>query len=538
MLRAPVLALCALGLLGCNRTTSEPAPISSEVAGRSIADGSPPVVHRVENHSSALIAWRRARVRDRVLVHLDGQPDMDWLPDLTVARIAATHPLELAELELHPYAVGAMGLDHFGASNFIYPATRLGIVREVVWVVPDGTLGDAAAAAALVREVVLGRMQMISVDEARGFHRAGRTVQGTLWGVPVTICELADLPYFAEPVLLDIDLGYFTTRSALTQHVLDMPWITPEEVVGALARKGVRTDRVTISYSTMGGFLPPEHRWLGPALQARLRGEEVPQGRRRYDALRAEQSGELVQAALLYRDMTAADPDDASAWFALARVLSALGKPEAGDAMRRARALDPVLADAMLFAGDRAWWNGDVDLALARYRAWLTEHPRHPFALHAARRIAGCLLRLDRDEDALAAFEEVLRSAPGHADSRVELGLLLREHGRLPEAIAQLQAARESLPDLAQAAMALGQAYLEAGDTQLGVDELEVAVQRRPCWAMAHGQLAAGLARLGQVEDAREHLDVALTLQPANPQIRRIERQLRRSGVRTVVAGR
>jgi tetratricopeptide (TPR) repeat protein len=523
MLRAPVLVGCALSLWACSGI---PAPSSGV-----------PVVHRVENHSSALIAWRTARVRDRVLVHLDGQADMDWLPDLTVARIAATDPLELAELEVHPYAVGGGVLDGFGTSNFIYPATRLGIVREVVWVVPDGTLRDAAMAGALVREVVLGRMQMIGIEEARGFHLAGRTVQGTLWGVPVTICELADLPYFAEPVLLDIDLGYFTTRSALTQHVLDVPWITPEEVLAGLSRKGVHTDRVTISYSTLGGFLPPDHRWLGPALQARLEGRDVPQEARRYEAMRAEAAGNMEAAAALYRALTAADPDDASAWWALARVQTAQGAPESAGAMQRAIALDPLLADAVLFAGDRAWWNGDFALALSRYRAWLAARPGHPFALYASRRVAGCLVRLDRQSDAVAALEAFLRSVPGQADSRVELGLLFRQQGQLAQAIAELEAARATLPDLAHAAMVLGQAYLEAGQVGRAVDELQVAVERRPCWAMAHGQLAAGLARMGQIEEAERHLALALSLQPANPQIRRIAQQLRQSGVRTVADG-
>jgi protein O-GlcNAc transferase len=202
--------------------------------------------------------------------------------------------------------------------------------------------------------------------------------------------------------------------------------------------------------------------------------------------------------------------------------------------MHRAIALDPLLADAVIFAGDRAWWNGDFALALSRYRAWLSARPGHPFALYASRRIAGCLLRLDRPSDAVAAFEAFLRSVPGQADSRLELGLLFREQGQLVQAIAQLEAARATVPDLAHAAMALGQTYLEAGQVVRAVEELEVAVERRPCWAMAHGQLAAGIARMGRIEEARRHLDLALSLQPANPQIRRIARQLRQSGVRTV----
>jgi tetratricopeptide (TPR) repeat protein len=494
------------------------------------------VVHRVENHSSALIAWRSAKVRDRVLVHLDGQADIDWLPDLTVARIAASDPLELPELELHPYSVGARTLDHFAVTNFIYPATRLGIVREVVWVVPDGTLRDAAAAAALVREVLLGRLQGIGIEEAEGFHLAGRTVQGTLYNVPITICELADLPYFAEPVLLDVDLGFFTTRSALTQHVLDTPWITPEEVLAGLDRKGVRADRVTLSYSTMGGHLPPDHRWLGPALQARLTGRPDPQEERRYAAMRAEQAGDPAEAERHYRALVAADPDDASAWFALSRVLTAQRRPEALHALGRAVALDPVLADSTLFAGDRAWWNGDFGEALTHYRNWIALKPGHPFALYASRRVAECLLRLDRPEDARTALEDVLRFAPGHADSLVELGLLLRRQGHLAQAIEQLEAARASLPEMAHAAMALGQTYLQAGEVPRAVTELEVAVEQRPCWAIAHGQLAAGLARMGRTADADVHLRLALKLQPGNPQIRRIAQQLRQGRGRTVAA--
>ena len=70
-----------------------------------------------------------------------------------------------------------------------------------------------------------------------------------------------------------------------------------------------------------------------------------------------------------------------------------------------------------------------------------------------------------------------------------------------------------------------------AGETERGVEQLQIAVNRKPCWAMAQGNLATGLARMGRMDDAGRHLNVALTLQPGNPQIQRIARQLRRSGV-------
>ena len=79
-----------------------------------VGEESVPEVHVYENHSSALIAWRRAGVRGRILVHLDGHIDYDWLPDETVARIAAASPDELPDLEHHPYAMDGEAYSRFG----------------------------------------------------------------------------------------------------------------------------------------------------------------------------------------------------------------------------------------------------------------------------------------------------------------------------------------------------------------------------------------------------------------------------------------
>ena len=203
------LAMLAAASWGCSGA-SAPAGLDRRAAGLVGVDPIPRV-HLFENHSSALIVWRREEARDRILVHLDGHADMDWLPDETVARIAAARPEELASLELHPYALDNTVHERFGIWNFVYPAARLGVVREFWWVVPDGTLADPASARRLVKEILIDKLEMITVDEAAGFRLEGRTVRGVVLGVPTVLCELRDLPAFDEPVLLDIDLDYFTT---------------------------------------------------------------------------------------------------------------------------------------------------------------------------------------------------------------------------------------------------------------------------------------------------------------------------------------
>src|SRR5258706_11871745 len=102
----PIIAFAALTLAaGCGRTgteaqrgTATPAP------GARVGLDPIPAVHLFENHAASLIVWRRAAVRDRILLHLDARADLDWLPDVTIARFAAADADELAALEQHPYA--------------------------------------------------------------------------------------------------------------------------------------------------------------------------------------------------------------------------------------------------------------------------------------------------------------------------------------------------------------------------------------------------------------------------------------------------
>jgi tetratricopeptide (TPR) repeat protein len=495
-----------------------------------------PQIHLLENHSSALVAWRRAEVRDRILVHLDGHMDFDWLPDDTIARIAAASPDELPGLELHPYAMDGNALSRFGIWNWIYPAARLGMIRQIVWVVPDGTLGDRAATVELVRELFLSKIQMVSLDEARSLSLHGRLLQGTLLGLPVTVCELRDLPELSEPVLLDVDLDYFVTRSALTQEVAERPWIGPDAVVAALASRGLRADVATISLSTIGGYLPPECRWLGAAMQRKLRapGEAATVAERERSAAEDDlAAGRGERAAASFRALAGKDAEDPTVWYSLADALGQGGREaEAAEAKRRAVSLDPVLAHDELFRGDWYWLNARYAEGLLCYRRYRQRMAGSPFSAYALRREAGCLMRLNRDDEAIAAFRIALQEAPEHSDSHLDLGAILRSGGRIGEAIRELETARRILPDRASYALALGTTYLVAGRLQDAAAHLEFAVERQPCLAMARNNLAAVLFQLGRYEESASQLRIAMTFSAApNPQMRELATALRRRGV-------
>lgn len=519
-------------LAGCGErnVTVDGPPVAALVGVEPV-----PAVHLFENHSTALVAWRGANARDRIAVHLDGHSDFDWLPDATVARIAAAAPREMANLELHPYALDGSTHSRFGIWNWLYAAARLGMIRELVWVVPGGTLADRASVSALVQDLILAKIQMVTPEEAHGIRAEGRSIRGTLLGVPLTICELPDLPKFDEPVLLDIDLDFFTTRSAASQEVTSSPWVGPDEVIETLVRKGIRSELVTLSYSTLGGYLPPGSRWIGPALQERLKRPAARRSGSDAAWLAAEQAGEGADpapAVSAFRALTVSHSDEPAAWYGLARALEAQGQgPEAAAARRRAAELDPVLEHEDLFEGDALWWNRKWEAALDRYQVYWKTKPESPFATFALRRIGGCLAHLHRDEEAIEAYRSVLARAPDHADTRMDLALLLRARGDLDGAVRELREARRILPDRSLYAMALGTTLAMGGALPEAATELLAALERQPCLVPARAKLAAVLLEMGRSAEAGHQARTALEFDPGNPQLRQIAARLGRRSV-------
>lgn len=517
-------SLLALPLAPSCGTGPRPAAVEG-LRAVVIGEEAVPAVRVHENHSSALIAWKRAEVSGRILVHLDGHIDFDWLPDATVARIAAARVEELPDLEAHPYDMDGDAYGKFGIWNFIYPAARLGMVRELVWVVPDGTLHDALSFSQLVVHQLLGRLQMVEIQEAMALRREGRVLRGTLLGLPVTVCELPDLPDLPEPVLLDVDLDYFTTRSAITQNVTRGPWTTPAHVVETLRQKGVRTDLVTISFSTIGGYLPPASRWIGGALRDDLRLTGHVDEDRLLDMDPARNLATL-------EEWVARNPEESSAWFLMYRSLLALGRTEeAARARAEAVRLEPVLDHEELFEADRSWINRDFETALAYYESYLQRMPSTPFLPYVLRRKGGCLLRLGRVNEGLQTYWRVLELAPDHADSHKEIALALREHGQIDGALEELRLARRILPARADYAMAMGTTSLAAGRIEEAIANLSDAVTLRPCWNEARGALAMALLEMGRFEEAARHVHAGLALQPGTPPLRQMASELARRGV-------
>jgi hypothetical protein len=268
----PALLIVLLAAICLVAGCGSPADPASEVDGAALVGEEPVVsVHMLESRASALTLWRQARLRGRTLLYLGGSFDLVPAPDSLLARVAAFPPDTLSSLEAPVRrTAGAERVEGFDRRNVFHVAARLGIVREMIWVVPDGAL-DPTYAAVRLAELLSERFAGIPAADARSFRQAGASVRGELWGVPATICELGNIPPTDRPLLLDVDLQFLLRRRPAGAQRRWVPWIAAVELLDRLSQANVRTDFATVTLSTWDGPVPPDLRWMGRLLAQGLR---------------------------------------------------------------------------------------------------------------------------------------------------------------------------------------------------------------------------------------------------------------------------
>jgi tetratricopeptide (TPR) repeat protein len=94
------------------------------------------------------------------------------------------------------------------------------------------------------------------------------------------------------------------------------------------------------------------------------------------------------------------------------------------------------------------------------------------------------------------------------------LGLAIRQCGRVPEAVEQYEHALRIKPDYADAHNNLGVALVQIRRVPEAIGHYEQALQIKPDYPGAHNNLGVALLLLGRATDAARHFERALTLQP------------------------
>jgi tetratricopeptide (TPR) repeat protein len=367
----------------------------------------------MENHDQAYQIWREARVKQKILIHIDAHHDMWWISDLNSITIA----------------------------NFISPALKDEIVREIYWVVSDRTWEDKRSRNALLQHV------RILVSKYPGgpnpITAANYEISTSLMGRPLRVCSLRSLPSIQEDVLLDIDIDYLVIPRVPcyeTDKYEPVLWCWPEELVDALRTRNILSELVTIAYSVEGGYTPLKWKYFGDELAARLRSPNHEEatirgtGLIRLGALAAHRN-DVTAAEAKYREAIDLMPGSPVPHYHLAHLLYPVtGRAEeARRSYQKALTLDssyrsPYNSRGLHYYSERRFAEAEEE-----HRRTLSLDPQDPYALFGLGRLAARRKRWIQ-------AEALLRKSLAHDGNLINtyrwLGKVLIKQGRHAEAIA------------------------------------------------------------------------------------------------------
>ncbi len=244
--------------------------------------------------------------------------------------------------------------------------------------------------------------------------------------------------------------------------------------------------------------------------------------------------GRPDRARLHFEEAIELEPEYGPARYALGQALRNLGRMEEAQAqLARAEkqpaeppvdeALDKRLAALRTGAvesknrGIELARAGRFDEAIALFEQALRSDPDLAEA-HA--QLGAALLALDRDEEAAAALERAVGLDPGLADAHYNLGLVAHRQGRIEGAVARFEQAVALRPDHFEALLALGTDLPQIGRASEGVTHLLEAAAAVPTDnPRAAKKLASRLVEAGQPQAAASVLRACMRRIPGDASV-------------------
>ena len=171
-----------------------------------------------------------------------------------------------------------------------------------------------------------------------------------------------------------------------------------------------------------------------------------------------------VEAAAVFRSATKMWPRSARAWVHLGEELAALGRyEEAIAALEKIPQVDPDVAEIWINIGTLYEKAGRHDEAVTAYRQGTGKIDDDAERSRCWTRLAGLLLRLEREDEAFRAFEMAISANPANGEAWGDFGRFHGEGGRGPRAMCCLENAVRLRPFSVDYIYFLGIAYVMCG---------------------------------------------------------------------------
>jgi tetratricopeptide (TPR) repeat protein len=230
------------------------------------------------------------------------------------------------------------------------------------------------------------------------------------------------------------------------------------------------------------------------------------------DAFALHRQGRIGEAARLYEAIAAREPDNAEARHYLGALLASTGRLQDAKAlMKRALELKPkAFAYLENYIGVLVLAE-DFAEALELSRKALGRQPRNANVLYLQ---AASLQKLDRLDEARAAFVELLRLAPNHPAGRKEYAVTLNRIGAQEQALRVVEALIAEQPRFADAYLVRANIRAIRGENRLAIADYERALELQPNAHETWQSLGLALRRLDRHDRALAAFERALALRP------------------------
>ncbi len=234
----------------------------------------------IEDHDEASKIWRKKKIRNLDLVHLDAHIDFGLQQVKPLKKIFN----EAGSLkELKRSLEQSLSFMHYerdfdkqtNIGNYVYPAMEEGVVGDFYWVVPGG-MKEFKQSNKFIENVLKGLLRQDFHHIGQASHVTRHTLKDgiisiNLFGRKFIICTLDKLPTIKQKALLDIDTDFLVIDSLINANNTAKigerkPWILPKDLVGILKQKIKWPEVITIAYSVNGGYTPIRYKHLGDEL--------------------------------------------------------------------------------------------------------------------------------------------------------------------------------------------------------------------------------------------------------------------------------
>ena len=195
-------------------------------------------------------------------------------------------------------------------------------------------------------------------------------------------------------------------------------------------------------------------------------------------AIKAHQSGKLLQARQHCQEVLAQQPDHFDAWFLLGNI-------------------------------DRQ--QGKLESAIAAYQQLIKLKPSHAPALS---NLGVLYIQQGKPSQAIATFEQAIKLQPDYAEAYSNLGELYREQKQLAAAEKYLQQAIQLKPDHPEAYYNLGNLYNTQDKTKQAIEAYQQAIKIKPNYANAYNNFGSVYQHQGNLSQACDCYHQAIKLQP------------------------